>query len=183
MAITRRLVAQDSSEENQWLKVDHDTRYIQNNGDEWQFLFGPNSALTTSSFVTKISARFDDTTFNNIQIIGYLYDQTNASVGNAGSCQFTLYKVVAPDWTEQLIITLSGVIQPNLYYYTAPTTSSLGLDFQGGDTLMIEATIVRLGVTYRDRVYINHLGIYDNVTRRKHRNSILFEFSILPLLY
>jgi hypothetical protein len=30
---------------------------------------------------------------------------------------------------------------------------------------MIQATIVRLGITYRDRIYVNHLGIFDNVTR------------------
>jgi hypothetical protein len=32
---------------------------------------------------------------------------------------------------------------------------------------MIEATIIRLGLTYRERVYLNHLGIFDSVTRLK----------------
>jgi len=45
MAITRRLVAHDENEDNQWLKVDHSTRFIENHSDEWQFLFGPNSGL------------------------------------------------------------------------------------------------------------------------------------------
>ena len=47
-----------------------------------------------------------------------------------------------------------------------PTLSAIGsIDFQGGDSIMIEATINRLSSVYRDRIYVNHLGIYDNVTR------------------
>ena len=54
----------------------------------------------------------------------------------------------------------------NNYFYINPTVASLTpIDFFGGDTIMIEATAIRLGVTYRDRIYVNHLGIYDNVTR------------------
>lgn len=166
MAIIRRLVAQDDNDDNQWLKVDHDTRYIVNDADDWQFLFGPASELSNSTQIIKITARFDDSTFNNLKVIAYLYDAQNASVGNAGSCSFKFYKVNTPDWTETLINTSSGTQLANNYFYLNPTLSTFpSMNFQGGDTLMIEATIVRLGVTYRDRVYINHLGIYDNVTR------------------
>ena len=86
MPISRKLVAQDDSEVNQWLKVDHSSRFIVNDSPEWQFLFGIDSALSASNQIIKISARFDDTTFNNIKIIAYLYDQQNASIGNANSC-------------------------------------------------------------------------------------------------
>jgi hypothetical protein len=165
MAITRRLVAQDDNDDNQWLKVDHNSRYIQNDMDDWQFLFGPNSELNNSVQVIKIAARFNDTTFNNIQLTGYLYEPQNAAIANAADCSFKVYTVSTPDWTETLLTTLSGVQLVNNYFYVNPTTASLGLDFQGGDTIMIEATITRLGVVYRDRVYINHLGIYDNVVR------------------
>jgi hypothetical protein len=166
MAITRRLVAQDDNDDNQWLKIDHDSRYIVNDADDWQFIFGPASELSNSTQIIKITARFDDATFNNLKVIAYLYDTQNNSIGNAASCTFKFYSVNTPDWTESLINTSSGTQLANNYFYLNPLLSTFSpLNFQGGDTLMIEATIVRLGVTYRDRVYINHLGIYDNVTR------------------
>ncbi len=166
MAIPRKLVAQDDNDDNQWLKVDHDSRYIVNDASDWQFLFGPGSVLSTSNQVIKIAARFDDNTFNNIKFTAYLYDQTNASIANASTCSFKIYQVQLPNWTDMLLTTFSGSQLPNNYFYSTQTLSSFPtIDFLGGDTLMIEATIVRLGVTYRDRVYVNHLGIYDNVTR------------------
>lgn len=168
MAIIRRLLAHDENEDNQWLKVDHSTRYIQNHGNEWQFLFGINSELNNSAQIIKIAAKFNEDTFNNIQLVGYLYEPLNATVANASSCQFKIYKIAAPNWTETLILTVSGTQLANSYFYSNPSISAFGLDFQGGDSIMIEATILRLGVTYRDRIYVNHLGIYDNVTRLRN---------------
>lgn len=166
MPITKKLVAQDDNDDNQWLKVDHSSRYITNDMDDWQFLFGPNSALSASNQIIKIAARFDDSTFSNLKVIAYLFDQQNASVGNAASCQFKFYQITTPDWTEVLLSTVNGAQLANNYFYLNPSLVSFSpINFFGGDTLMIEGTIVRLGVTYRDRVYINHLGIYDNVTR------------------
>lgn len=170
----RRLVAQDDNDDNQWLKVDHPSRYIVNDMDDWQFLFGPNSELTNSAQIIKIAARFDDTTFDKIKVTAYLYDTQNASIANAANCSFKIYKVNTPDWTETLITTLSGSQLPNSYYYINPTISSLtGVNLDGGDTLMFEATIVRSGTTYRDRVYVNHMGIYDSFIRLKHQVQFL----------
>lgn len=166
MAIIKKLIAHHENEDNFWLKVDHSSRFIQNNGDEWSFLFNPNSTLSASTQVIKIAARFDDATFNNIKIIGYLYDQQNASVGNAASCVFNIYKVNLPDWSEILISTLNGTQLSNNYFYINPDLSTLNVfNFDGGDTMMVEVTIIRSGIIYRDRLYVNHLGIYDNITR------------------
>jgi hypothetical protein len=173
MAIPRRLVAHDENYENQWLKVDHDSRYIENNSEEWQFLFGPNSALSSSTQVVKIAAKFNDDTFDNIQIISYLYDAKNANVANASNCVFNIYKIAAPDWTETLITTINGSQLANNYFYANPILSALTpVDFQGGESIMIEVTLLRLGVVYRDRSYFNHLGIYDSVVRL--RNEVQF---------
>lgn len=165
MAIIRKLLAHDENEDNQWLKVDHSTRYIENNGSEWQFLFGPNSELNNSAQIIKIAAKFNENTFNDIQLIGYLYEPLNAAIANASSCQFKIHKITTPNWTETLILTVSGTQLSNNYFYVNPSISAFGLDFQGGDSIMIEATMTRLGTIYRDRIYVNHLGIYDNVYR------------------
>jgi hypothetical protein len=166
MAISRKLLAHEDNETVQWLKVDHASRYIQMHSSDWQFLFNPESTLSASEQIIKIAAKFDDNTFNNIRMSAYLYDQQNATIGNAATCVFKVYKVSGADWVETLLATVNGTQLSNNYFYVAPDLNTLGnLDYQGGDTIMIEATIIRLTTTYRDRIYVNHLGIYDNITR------------------
>lgn len=174
MPIVRKLVAQDQNEENQWLKVDHSSRYIVNSTEDWQFIFGPNSELSASSPTLKSWVKFNDSTFNNLQIMGYLYDARNAATFNSASCEFKVFLITTPDWTETYLTTINGSQLPNSYYYANPTLASIGpVDFQGGDSLMIETTIVRAGVTYRDRIYVNHLGIFDNVSRLRSEVEFL----------
>jgi hypothetical protein len=165
MPITRKFVAQDQ-EENQILKMDSSSRYIVNDESYWQFLFGPNSELTNSVQVVKIAADFNANTLNDVKFVAYLYNQTTGSIDNAGSCEFKIYRVMDPNWTESLITTLNGTQLANNYWYIDPTLPTLapGLFF-GDETIMIEVTLVRLGTTYKDRVYVNHLGIYDNAFR------------------
>lgn len=172
MPITRTLLAQDENDVNQWLKVDHSSRYIVNDSPEWQFLFGPNSSLSNSSQVIKLAAQLDTITMDKIRIIGYLYNSRNGTIDNAGSVVFKVYKVAditTPKWDDQLLTTISGTLQSNSYYFTDILISSLtGTNLDGDTTLMVEGTATRLGVTYRDRIYVNHLGVYDSIVRLKN---------------
>lgn len=169
MAITRKLVAQDIAEDNQILKMDNLTRYIVNDGTIWQFLFNTNSAFTNSSQVLKLAGEFDVSSADNVRIIGYLYNPTNGTIDNSASCVFKIYNVATtlnPQWDDQLLFTTSGTLMPNGYYFATIALNSLpGTFLDGNTTLMVEGTAIRLGRTYRDRIYINHLGIYDNVDR------------------
>lgn len=168
MPITRYLVAQDENDVNQWLKVDHPSRYIVNDSPEWQFLFGVDSALNTSQFVLKIACRFDDDSLTKLKMVGYLYNPLTAAIGSIDTCEFNVYLIDLPDWTETFVDVFSGVLQPNNYFYVNPDITDVvpgGMD--GSATIMIECVAVRLGTTYRDRIYVNHLGIYDNVLRLK----------------
>lgn len=168
MPIIRKLLAQDT-ECNEFLKVDHPSRFIVNTSNYWQMLFNPNSSLGSSAQTIKIAALFDPITFNNLKIIAYLYDQQNNSVANAASCSFKISKVEDPDWTETTLTTLPGAQIANSYYYIQPLLSLFPtVDFIAGDTLLIEATIIRLGVVHRDRLYVNHLGVYDSIIRLKN---------------
>lgn len=166
MPITRKLLAQTDNEENQWLKVDSNKRYIVNDTEDWQFLFGPNSAFTASSVAIKIAAEFNKVDFNTIRFAAYLYNATSGTVANAATVTFNVYLITTPSWTEQYVTSFSGTQAYNNYFFSDVPLSSLSpIDFFGGDTIMIEAVATRLTETYRDRVYINHLGIYDNVDR------------------
>ncbi len=174
MPIIRRLLAQDDNDDNQWLKVDHSSRYVVNDMDDWQFLFGPNSSLNAGTLSTKIAAKFNEDTFDNIQIIAYLRNIQNFGISGASGCTFKIYRIGAPNWTETLIATIPGVLQSNNYFYANPNLSSLSpIDFRGGESIMIEATVTRFTEGYTDRIYVNHLGIYDNVTRLRQEVEFL----------
>lgn len=166
MAITRILVAQHENEENQWLKVDSSKRYIVNDSNDWQFLFGPGSAFTSSISNLKVAAEFNKNTFDSIRFAAYLYNPVSGTVSNTATVTFNVYLITGPQWTEQLVASFSGIQTYNNYFFSDVNTSALSaVDFFGGDTIMVEAVATRLTETYRDRIYINHLGIYDNVTR------------------
>lgn len=176
MAIDRKIVAHDSNEDNVWLKVDHNSRYIQNEIPEWQFLFGPNSTLSSGVQIIKLAAQLDTSTLDKIRMIGYLYNVNNGTIDNASAITFKIYKVTditTPKWEDQLLTTETGILQTNSYFFKDISISSLaGTNLDGDTTLMIEGTATRLGVTYRDRIYVNHLGVYDSVVRL--RNDIDF---------
>lgn len=175
--MARRLVAQDNQDENQWLKVDHNSRYIVNDMSDWQWLFGPNSSLSSSSQVIKISAQLDTETLDKIRLVGYLYNTTYGSVDNASTVVFNIYRVTditSPKWQDEFITTLTGVQQSNNYFFQDINVSFLtGTNLDGDTTLMIEAVATRLGTTYRDRVYVNHLGIYESFLRLKQAVEFL----------
>lgn len=169
MAIERKWVAQDDSEENQWLKVDHATRYIVNHSPEWQPVFSANSTLNNSSQVLKLAAQLDTATLDKIRLVGYLYNPVQGSIDNAASVTFRIYKVTditSPKWEDQLITTLTGDLQTNSYFFKDIDISTLtGANLDGETTLMIEGTAIRLGVTYRERIYVNHLGVYNSILK------------------
>ena len=169
MAILRRLVAHHNNSDNQWLKTDHNSRYIENDSTDWQFIFGPNSTLSTSIQVLKLAAQLDTNTLDKIRIIGYLYNPTTGNVDSAGAVTFNIYRVAdttAPKWSDEFITSFSGVLQSNGYYFNDTLINSLiGTSLDGDTTLMIEGVATRLGVTYRDRIYVNHLGVYDSIIR------------------
>jgi hypothetical protein len=165
MPVQRILLAQDS-EDNQILRTDNRRRFVINTCPEWQMLFGPNSLITNSSHVVKIAAEFNKDDLNSVRFIGYLYDPIMGSTAAASGCTFSVYRVVNPNWSDNLVYTVSGTVLSNGYWYADVPVGSLSpADLEGGETLAIEATLTRLSDVMRDKVYINHLGIYDSIIR------------------
>lgn len=163
MPVTRKLISQPDV---QVLRLDAVSRYIENDSKNWQMLFGTNSELTNSTQVLKLGAEFDKDNLNSIYLTAYLYNPNTGNIDNAATCVFKVYKVVNPNWSDNLVLTSSGSILPNQHFYlNIPLTSLTGIDLDGGDTVLIEATIVRAGTTLRDRLYVNHLGVYDSIIR------------------
>jgi hypothetical protein len=166
MPVVRKWVAQPTI---QCLRVDHPDRYIQMDGRHWQPLFNLNSTLTNSSQVLKCWAQLDTTTLDSIRIAGYLYRPNTGSVDTSAAISFRIYRVrdiTSPNWDDLYITTVSGALQPNGYYTVVVSISSIvGATLDGDTTLMIEATAIRSGTAFRDRIYLNHLGVYESINR------------------
>lgn len=172
MPVSRRLVAQHS-EDSQVLRTDNRRKFVVNQMSDWQFLFGPNSELSSSTQILKLAAQFDTQDFESIRLSAYLYNPVTGGVDNAATCSFKIYLVTLPNWTEVLLSTESATQVDNNYFFKDILVSSLTpAELDGDSTLMIEATVTRLSETLRERIYVNHLGVYDSVVRL--RNDVDF---------
>lgn len=141
---------------------------------KWQILLGPESAFSISEQVLKVAAEFDQDDFSSLRVAAYLYQPSSGLVSGSATCQFNIYKVTAPLWVDQLIASVAGALTPNNYFFAdVPDTTIAAIDMSGGDTVMIEAVVTRLSEIYRERIYVNHLGIFDSHLRLKNKVTFL----------
>lgn len=173
MPVTRRYIDQDQ-EECQILLMDSQNTFLVNHSNEWQFLFGPTTSPTPSVLKITIAAQFNTENFNGIKLIAYLFEDQTGSVSALGSLIFSVYKVVSPEWQDQLIGNFSGTELSNSYIYRELSLTDLGgIELSGETTLMVEAAGLRLGQIYRGRIYINHLGVSDSILRLRQNFEYL----------
>jgi hypothetical protein len=161
-----KLLAPHSSRKWQILKRDINKRFLVNQSKRSQILIGPFSAFTVGDRRLKLAAEFDTGDFDSIRLAAYLYNLDFGSVDNAGSCVFRVFKVTTPNWTEELLTTVTGTPTINNYFFADVNLSALSsAELDGDSTLMIEVVLTRLSRTFRDRIYVNHLGSYDSILR------------------
>jgi hypothetical protein len=116
----------------------------------------------------RIWAKFNASAFDGIQMIAWLEDK-DKEVTSTASCEFKVYYIDTNNWNQTLIFTGSGTAS-GTRWVASPNQAALGLnnDLDGERTLMIEASLTRWGDTYKNTVYVNHLGIYDSFIRLKN---------------
>lgn len=165
MPLTRKLLATDSNTDSQVLLIDSSARYIANT-DDWQFLFSRSASLNGKDRVLKSAGQFNTTDLSSIKLIAYLYSKDDVGAGSINTCTFNIYRVSDPNWTETYISSFSASALSNNYFFVNVDVANLvGASMDGDTTLMIETVVTRLSDTYRDRIYINHLGVYDSIVR------------------
>jgi hypothetical protein len=117
----------------------------------------------------KVWAKFNTSTFDGIQMIAWLEDKDKEIITTA-SCEFKVYYIdTTNNWDETLIFIGSGTAS-GLRWISSPSQSDLGSsnELDGERTIMIQATMLRWGRTYKNKIYINHLGVYDSIVRLKN---------------
>jgi hypothetical protein len=85
------------------------------------------------------------------------------------SCTFKIYSIDVTDtWEETLLVTLSGnPINGNRFSASTSETSLAPTSLTGELSYKMEVEITRLGKTYSEEFYFNHIGIYDSFVRLK----------------
>ena len=161
MPVVRKFLAQTSSDDCQVIKMTSSTRFLVNREDAWQFLFANSATWTKGQIEIKIACEYDANTMSDLRLCTYLYDSSKGSISSGAVAVFKLYRVTGPQWKDEFVKQYEGVIMTSGYFYIEIPSSDLsGLELDGSVTFMIEASILRKADIYRDRIYINHLGIW-----------------------
>jgi hypothetical protein len=173
---TRRIRATINNKYSQPLKLKTGRRLvITPNADYNSILFTKrHKAIDDRVFKTKVWAKFDGQNFDGIHMVAALYG-VNETLLTSASCVFKVYYVDADqNWGKTLVYTGNGTLQNGLWVLPA-TQTNLGptTELDGERSLMIEATITRLGKEYKSSVYVNHLGIFDSLFRLKNEVEFL----------
>lgn len=159
------------------LRLDTPKRVLKVSSKRNHLLF--NSAFTVTKQlyfrrIIKIAAEFSPVTLDKIRYTAYLYSQRNAQIDGAATCEFKIFRVNQTGWTEELVYTASGAYQGDgRFFAEVPVSTLSSMTLDSADIMMIEASVVRLGDTYRDRVYVNHLGVYDSIVRLRNEVDFL----------
>jgi len=123
---------------------------------------------TDKDFKVKAWMRFNSDTFDGVQMIGSLFRGKSAKT--IASCTFRIYSVnVDNTWAETLLVTVAGSnVGGNKFSASTPESSLAPTALTGELTYKMEVELTRLGKTYTDAFYFNHIGIYDSFIRLKN---------------
>jgi hypothetical protein len=122
-------------------------------------------ACPTDDFKIQSWAKFDAENFDGIQVFAGLFKRK--SFGSAASCTFKIYSISVDDnWTETLLSTQSGTALGDGRFRGIFNEASLNPVEQTGEiTFKLEVELTRLGKTYSETYFFNHLGIYGSFIR------------------
>jgi hypothetical protein len=128
---------------------------------------------TNKDFKVKAWMRFNSDTFDGVQMVGSLFrGKSNKTIV---SCIFKIYSVdVDNTWAETLLVTATGSdVGDNKFSASTSELSLAPTALTGELTYKMEVEITRLGKTYTDVFYFNHIGIYDTTVRLRKRIDFL----------
>jgi hypothetical protein len=128
---------------------------------------------TNKDFKVKAWMRFNSDTFDGVQMIGSLFRGKSAKT--IASCTFRIYSVdINNTWAETLLVTTTGSdVGENRFSANTPESTLAPTTLTGELTYKLEVEITRLGKTYSDIFYFNHIGIYDTAIRLRKRIDFL----------
>jgi hypothetical protein len=118
-------------------------------------------------------AKFNSTAFQGINFLASISAEDDF-IFSLASCTFKIYSVKPEtNWVPVLLHTVNGT-QSQKRWTATLTQSDIGAtEVDGDNVFLIEALLVKWNTTFKKRVYLNHLGIFDNLTRLKQTSDLL----------
>jgi len=168
---TRRVKSTVNNQYTQPLKLGLRRKLVIAPGCDYISVLLSQKYRSSSPFDIKANvwAKFNTQTFDGIQLVAWLSDQEFNDKSSA-SCTFNIYYISADNnWDATIIATVSGTANGQKWTATCDQ-STLGPanELSGERTLLVESVLNRLSKTYKNRSYVNHLGIYDSLIRLKN---------------
>ena len=132
------------------------------------------AAHPTRDYTFNLWAKFAQDNFDGFHIKSYLEKDSN--ITPSVNYIFKVYTISTDsNWAETLVSTKAGSALPDGSFkcHITPADLPSTLDLDGEITIAIQATCSRWGKTFSKKIYVNHLGIYDSVTRLKQEIEYL----------
>jgi len=126
-----------------------------------------NRPLYIAQIESIVWAKYDVDNFDGIYLTGFLSYKNE--IVSSGSFDFKVYAVSTDNnWSETLIVSKANVKLSDGKNVAHVTLADLGsLAFDGDFTIAVECVIPRQNRSFYKKIYVNHLGIYENVFRLK----------------
>lgn len=120
-----------------------------------------------SDYELDLHARFNSNAMQGVELLCRMVRDGKSSSFAASSAK--VYAVSESSWSETLIGTF-GLTQSGQDFGLVLTQSQLGsYELSGFRTLAFEVTAQRRRRTFRKKIYVNHLGVFDSLNRLKRQ--------------
>jgi hypothetical protein len=171
---TRRIRATINNSYTQPLKLKTGRKLvITPNADYNSVLFTKrHKATSLSDYSLKLGVKFNSETFDGIYLTSMLTRDVQPL--NASNCTFDIYTISNDGlWTETLVTSVNGVAQGNRFIASASNATLGGIELDGGLSLAVKCTVQRQADTFTEKIYANHLGIFESLFLLKQEVEFL----------
>jgi hypothetical protein len=120
--------------------------------------------LSTANKEMILWAKFKTLDFDGINLIAFINKENKKKT--IGSCNFKLFSVSTDDNWDEVLIHEELVTNPGKSAKLHIPQAILGsFELDGEFTVSVEAEIKIRDKTYKKKIYVNHLGVYDSIFR------------------
>lgn len=118
-------------------------------------------------FNLEIHAKFNVDSMQGMQIKACLFK--NDFMVSSNITEFKIYRVAEASWVETLVFTATATAASPREFVATVSQANLGSnELSGGETYAIECTATRVRGSYKKKIWVNHLGCFDSLTRLRH---------------
>lgn len=129
-------------------------------------------AINPSDYDVRLAAKFNSSNFDGIYITSMITRQGGSVT--ASDCAFEVYGISNDSlWTETLLTTVNGVADGSRFIASVPASAFSSIELDGSTSLSVKAVLNRQSDTFTNKIYVNHLGIFESLFLLKQEVEFL----------